>query len=387
MNNPFDGVAIVGAVNTQQAKSLEGATSASVSIDAALAALEEAGVDRNEVDGVAGETSDDVVYALGLGPVWESRTGLGIRAIVESALAIKAGLCNTVVMVAGRAGTYTEHASTAPWTRASSEFSSAVGMYTAVDFALLARRHMAVYGTRPEHFARAASLIRNNGHVNPEAVFYGKGPYSPEDVLASRMVADPFHLLDCCITSEGGCAIVLTSAERAKDLRRTPVQILGAGIDHMGRPHHNPPSWDLRSSEHGIPNGYVGRRAAQTAFRTAGMSPDDVDVCEFYDPFSFEIIRQVEAFGFCGDGEGGDYIMDGNLDYGGPHPVNTDGGLLSFSHAGGSVQGTQRVVRAVQQLQGVCPTQQVEGAEVGLASYGGAGVFFTDVLLLGRGAR
>jgi acetyl-CoA acetyltransferase len=384
MSHPFDGVAIAGAVNTRQARSLEGATPVSVSIDAALAALEETGLTREDVDGVAGETSDDVIYALGLGPVWASRAGLGIRAIVESALAIKAGLCTTVLLLAGRAGTYTEHASTAPWTRESSEFSSTVGMYTAVDFALVARRHMQMFGTKPEHFARAAALVRNNGHVNPEAVFYGKGPYSPEDVLASRMVADPFHLLDCCITSEGGCAIVLTSADRARDLRRTPVRILGAGFDHMGHPHHHPPSWDLRAPGGETPNGYVGRRAAAAAFRTAGLSPEDVDVCEFYDAFSFEIIRQAEAFGFCGDGEGGDYVMDGNLDFGGPHPANTDGGLLSFSHAGGIVQGTQRVVRAVQQLQGRCPTRQVEGAEVALASYGGAGVLFTDVIVVGR---
>jgi acetyl-CoA acetyltransferase len=385
MSRAFDGVAIVAAENTRQAKRLPDATPVSLCVDAALMALDACGLSTSDVDGVAGETSDEVAYALGLGPVWGTRAGLGVRAVVESALAIKAGLCETVLFVAGRAGAYDEHDSTAPWTRAGSAFTRTFGSYIAVEFALQARRHMDTFGTTSEQLARVAALIRNNGHVNPEAVFYGKGPYTPEDVLNSRMVADPFHLLDCCITSEGGCAIVLTSADRASDLRRTPVSILGAGVDTFGRPHQTPPTWDLRSSFGGDVAGYVGRRAAQRAYQMAGLQPDAIDLCEFYDPFSFEVIRQVEAFGFCKDGEGGDYVMDGNLDFGGAHPANTDGGLLSFSHAGGSVQGSQRIVRAVQQLQGTCVSLQVPGAETALTSYGGGAVLFTDVMILGRG--
>jgi acetyl-CoA acetyltransferase len=109
-----------------------------------------------------------------------------------------------------------------------------------------------------------------------------------------------------------------------------------------------------------------------------------VDVCELYDPFSFEIIRQFEAFGFCGPGEGGDYVTSGAIEPGGRHPVTTDGGLMSFSHGGAAVQLLQRVLRGVEQLRGECETMQVEGAEVALCSGGGSGALFTDVLLLGK---
>ena len=115
----------------------------------------------------------------------------------------------------------------------------------------------------------------------------------------------------------------------------------------------------------------------------AGITHTDVDVCEFYDPFSFEIIRQFEAFGFCQEGEGGDFVMDGRIEVGGEFPVTTDGGVMSFSHGGAAVQQLQRITRAVEQLRGNCKSQQVKGAEVAMATNGGAGALFTDVLLLG----
>jgi acetyl-CoA acetyltransferase len=241
---------------------------------------------------------------------------------------------------------------------------------------------MDVYGTKPEHLAAAAAVVRNNGHLNPEAAFFGRGPYSIDDILSSRMIADPFHLLDCCITSEGGCSVVLGPAERARSFELPPVHILGAGINHLAKPHHQPASWKMRGMR-GDVNGWVGREAATRAFAMAGLHPADVDLCELYDAFSFEILRQLEAFGFCPEGSAGDFVLEGNIASGSRLPVNTDGGLLSFSHAGGSVQGTQRIVRAVHQLQRRCSTLQVDGAEVALASYGGAGVSFTDVVLLG----
>jgi len=257
-------------------------------------------------------------------------------------------------------------------------------MYTAVEFALIARRHMHLYGTTPEQLATVAATIRNNGSDHPGAVYYGRGPFTVEDILASRIVADPFHLLDCSTTSEGGAAVILTTAERAADLPVVPVRILGGGSDALGPFYQHPPRWDLTGSrEAGIPNGYVGRRAAQHAFRTGGLTPADVDVCEFYDPFSFEIIRQFEAFGFCTEGEGGPFVMDGRIGPGGQYPITTDGGTMSFGHSG-VPQHLQRVIRAVHQLQGRCDTNQVKDAEVALCSNGGAGALFTHVLLLGK---
>jgi acetyl-CoA acetyltransferase len=132
-----------------------------------------------------------------------------------------------------------------------------------------------------------------------------------------------------------------------------------------------------------VPAGYVGRTAARHAFAAAGLHPGDVDVAELYDPFSFEIIRQLEAFGFCNDGEGGAFVADGNIGPGGRLPVTTDGGTMSYSHAGINAQQLQRVIRGVEQLRSTCATNQVDGASVALCSNGGSGALFTDVLLLG----
>ena len=205
-----------------------------------------------------------------------------------------------MLIAAGGAGLYTDRAATAPWTRPANEFVVGYGLFTAAEFALMARRHMVVHGTTPEHLAMVAATIRNNGHANPEAVYAGRGR-SPEDVLASRMVADPFHLLDCAMTSEGGCGLVLARADRSRDVRSTPVWILGGASDAFGPAYQIAPAWDMRGRTE-LPAGYVGRRAAEDVFRTAALGPDDVDVAELYDPFSFEIIRQLEAFGFCAEG-------------------------------------------------------------------------------------
>jgi len=188
------------------------------------------------------------------------------------------------------------------------------------------------------------------------------------------------------MTAEGGCALIVTTPERAADLQRSPVHLLGGGRDQIGPSYQHPPSWDLGTRVDDRPNGRIGDRAARTAFTMAGLGPDDVDVCELYDPFSFEIIRQVEAFGFCEPGDGGPFVVSGAIEPGGRFPVTTDGGTLSFSHGGGIVQMLQRVARAVHQVQGGCASRQVPEAEVALCSNGGAGALFCDVLLLGSEA-
>ena len=142
----------------------------------------------------------------------------------------------------------------------------------------MARRHMIRYGTTPEQLALVAATIRNNGHENPEAVYCGRGPFTPDDILTSRMVSDPFHLLDCAMTSEGGCGLVLTTAARARDAASTPVWILGGAGDTYGPAYVVAPVWDLRGRDDDIPAGYVGRRAARKCFGLAGLGPDDVDV-------------------------------------------------------------------------------------------------------------
>lgn len=382
--HPFHDVAIVGIHNTVQGRVLDGYDSRTITFEAGLGALADAGISARQVDGIVGIHGMDFVYQHRIGPVWRSVSPLGIPGVLEAAGAIANGLASVVLVNAGSAGVYTERTSTAPWTRPSNEFVVAFGMFTAAEFALIARRHMHLYGTKPEALATVAATIRNNGHVHPEAVYHGRGPYTPQDILDSRMVADPFHLLDCAMTAEGGCGLVLARADIAADLAQRPVYILGGNTDHFGPSYQHPPAWDLGGNRRpDLINGRVGRRAAETAFAMGGLGPTDVDVCEFYDPFSFEIIRQFEAFGFCKEGEGGDFVTDGTIGPGGRYPVTTDGGLMSFSHGGATVQLLQRVLRGVEQLRGTCATRQVPGAEVALCSGGGAGALFNDVLLLG----
>ena len=381
--HPFRGVAIAGVCNTEQARVLPGHDSASIALVGALGALADAGISPGEVDGVVGTDSAQIVLQLGLGPCTRRPSSLGIPALLDAATLITTGQCNVVVIAAGGAGVHADRSSTAPWTRPANELVVGYGLFTAAEFALMARRHMLTYGTTPEQMAAVAAVIRTNGHLNPDAVYTGRGPFSPADILASRMIADPFHLLDCATTSEGGCAIVLTKAERAGE-RAPPAWILGGASDSFGPAYVVAPVWDFQPRSDSIPAGLVGARAARIAFAMAGIAPTDVDVAELYDPFSFEIIRQLEAFGFCGPGEGGAFVADGNIRPEGMLPVTTDGGTMSFSHPGINAQQLQRVIRATEQLRGTCSSNQIEGAEVALCSNGGSGALFCDVLLLGR---
>ncbi|PJE21803.1 MAG: acetyl-CoA acetyltransferase [Mycobacterium sp.] len=378
--------AIVGVYNTVQGRRLDGETSRGLAVKAVKGALDDAGLRLEDVDGIsAGPLSTALIYALRVGPAWQGM-GFGVGMITEAATAIEHGMADVVVLVAAQAGEYRDHEATAPWTRPENEFVAPWGMFTTAEFALIARRHMHVYGTTREQLSIVAAAIRNNGSNNPEAVYYQRGPFAPEDITASRLIADPFHLLDCATTSEGGCALVVANLAAVETTGR-PAYILGSGADFHGPSYQHPPAWDLAGRRGDHVNGVVGRRAADRAFAHAGIRRDDVDVLELYDPFSFEIIRQLEAFRFCGDGEGGPFVADGHIAIGGSHPITTDGGTMSFSHAGANPQMMQRAVRAVQQLRGDAGPLQVPGARIALCSNGGAGALFTTVLLLGSEPR
>jgi acetyl-CoA acetyltransferase len=381
--HPFRGVAIAGVHNTVQARRLSDHDSASIALAGALGALTDAGISPHQVDGVVGPDCAQIALELGLGPCTRRPGSLGIPTLLDAAALITTGQCEVVLIAAGGAGIHLDRASAAPWTRPANELVVGYGLFTAAEFALMARRHMLTYGTTPEQLAAVAATIRTNGHENPDAVYHGRGPFSPGDILASRMIADPFHLLDCATTSEGGCGLVLVSAERAAE-SEAPLWILGGASDSFGPAYTVAPVWDFRPRLDAEPAGMVGARAAKRAFAMAGLTPAEVDVAELYDPFSFEIIRQLEAFGFCAPGEGGSFVEDGNIAPGAQLPVTTDGGTMSFSHPGINAQQLQRVIRAALQLRGVCTTNQVPDAEVALCSNGGSGALFSDVLLLGR---
>ena len=378
--NPLHGVAIVGAYNTRQARQV-GVPETALLLDAMRGALRSAGLGLGDVDGLNCTSSSrawrarETAMWLGGRPVWTGTGDVGIPAVLEAAAAIATGQCHTVLIATAQAGEYANREETAPWTRPSHEFTECFGLFTAAEFALIARRHMHVYGTRPEDLAEVAATIRNHGARNPEAVMFGRH-VTPADVLASRPIAEPFRLLDCALTNEGGAGLVLTSAERARDLPGAPIWLLGGALDRCGMSYVTPPVWDRY--------GQVGSRAAKLAFGQCGLAPRDVHVAELYDPFSFEVIRQLEAFGFCAIGEGGAFVRGGRIAVGGALPVATNGGLLSFSHAG-LAQLLQKPIAAVQQLRGELPSAlTVPNARVALASNGGAGALFCDVLLLGR---
>ncbi len=377
--SPLHDVAIVGAYNTKQAKVID-VPEMDLLLDAMRGAVQSAGLNFTDIDGfnvtssVKRYNTREAVMLLGAKPAWTG-SDVGIPAIIQAALAIAAGLCETVLIATAQAAAHTDRVKTAPWTRPSNEFVECWGLFTPAEFALMARRHMHLYGTTPEAMAEVATIIRNNGAKHPAAVHFGKY-VTREDVLSSRMIADPFHLLDCAITSEGGSGLVLTSVERARDLDVTPIYLLGGGADKQGMAYVAPPVWDHY--------GRVGERACKQAFAQAGLTPDDVDVLEIYDPFSFEVIRQLEVFGFCNEGEGGDFVLDGHINLDGRFPVATNGGLLAFSHAG-LAQLIQKPISAVQQLRGEYPAElTIPNAKVALTSNGGSGALFTDVLLLGK---
>ncbi len=375
--NPLHNVAIVGLYNTKQGRFLEGHTSESLQLEAMLGAIADAGLTPKDIDGVGVNGpggAGDVIHQLGGRPSWYGEA-FGLPGIMNAAIAIGMGLCETVVIANAQAGRYTDRSSTAPWTRPTNEFVECWGLFTAAEFALLAKRHMHVYGTKPEHLAEVASAIRMNGARNPGAVYYGREA-TPEDVLNSRMVADPFHLLDICMTSEGGTGVVLTTIERAKELNVKPVYILGGALEQQGSAYKQSPVFDKF--------GLSGRWGGKKVFEQAQLAPKDVDICEFYDNFSFDIIRLMEAYGFCGEGEGGDFVSSGRVRIDGDLPICTDGGLMSYSHSGGAQGGMQRVLSGVMQIQGRAVNQVTHKPirHVMAENFGG-GALFTVQMMLG----
>jgi acetyl-CoA acetyltransferase len=367
---------IVGAFNTRQARVLEGETSDTITLAAIMGALDDAGLAITDVDGVNflpgldfNNGSRSFGYALGLQYFWAGRAAPGPAAVVEAKRAIESGMCETVVIGSGQASIHTDRGSVAPWTRPSNEFIECWGLHTPAEFALAAKEYMVRFDVKPAEIAYIAAVIRNNGARNPEAVYYGRGPFTVDDILASRMVADPYHLLDCSMTGEGGSALVLTTAERARDLRGRAIRVLGGASESWGPSYTHPPTYDRTAM--------LGRRAADRAFAEAGLDRDDVDVFELYDNFSWEIIRYFEALRYCPVGEGAAFVAGGAIEVGGRYPIVTDGGTMSHSHTGES-QRHQRVVQAVRQLRGTSAANQVEDAEIAIVAQLG------DVVLLGR---
>jgi acetyl-CoA acetyltransferase len=386
--NPLHGVAIAGLGITRQARNLE-ADNTGIALEAAQLALADAGMTRHDIDGISarwhgpgGTTlhpgSADWAGLLGVRVNWiGDGYPFGVPGVLDAAAAIATGLCHTVLITGGSAGVRRADAAAgrvAAYTRPTNEFTEPFGSFTTAQFALVAQRYLHQFPDNRRAMAEMAALIRNNGHRNPQAVMYGRGPYTADDVLAAPPIADPFTLLELCLANEGGAALVLTTLERARTGPKPPVVILGGGMEWLRQQYVDPPRYEEAWN--------LGARAAERAFGMAGVGREDVDVFELYDVTSYEVLRQLEAIGFCGEGEGADYAREVGLGLDGGLPICTDGGLMSFSHNGWG-SPTVKVLRAAQQVRGEGGELQVPGVEVALAAGAGSGAQYYNLLLLG----
>ena len=351
-------------------------TAFELQIESSLKAIADAGLDPKEIDGVipigiVSGTADDFIDNFGLPDLRFSALiphggASPAMALQCAAAAVASGVCDHVLITFGRnvsAGSNKAGARihTMPQFHYVTEFEYPMGSIAPAQiYAPMARRHIELYGTTVEQFGAVAVACRKHALLNDNALM--KKPITLEDHRNSRMIADPFRLLDCSLESDGGAAVVVSAAERAVDLKQRRVFISGVASGHPDSPGAITQRPDMTSL--GI------KKAAARAFAMAGVTPADIDVAEIYDCFTYAVIRQLEDMGFCEKGEGGPFVEGGRLELGGELPTNTHGGLLSQAH----VWGLNHIVELVRQLRGAAGRAQVAGAEVGLVTgYGDLG--------------
>ena len=344
-------------------------------MEAALAAIADAGLSPRDIDGVipfatGAAVAEDFVTNFGIKDLRYSVTApMGgascVAAIQSAAAAIAAGIATHVLLPMGRRGYSGPRAAARvaafPQFRIVGEFEMPAGAVAPVQlYAPMARRHMALHGTTSRQFAEIAVTTREHAILNGNAVM--TKPITVEDHQRSRMISDPFRLFDCSVESDGGAAVVISGAGRARDMRRKPVYVMGVAEGHPDSPSAITQRPDLT---------VLGlAKAAPRAFRMAGVGLDDIDVAQIYDCFTYTVLCQIEDMGFCAKGEGGAFVEDGALGLGGRLPTNTHGGLLSQSH----MAGMNHVVELTRQLRGDGGDAQVPDAEIGLVTgYGDMG--------------
>jgi acetyl-CoA acetyltransferase len=365
--------AIVGAAESDLGEVGTGFTPLDLIGQATERALTDAGLEKKDIDGLF---SASVYYQmptlsvgeyLGIRPRYSDATMMGGSSFVSHLLhaiaAIEAGLCE--VALVAYASTQLSEGGFRGVSDPPNPFETPYRpRYPVSMYALAASRHMYEYGTTREQLAEVAVAARKWAKLNPKA--FMRDDLTVEDVLASRMISSPLSLLDCCLVTDGGGALLVTSAGRAKDLRMPPVYLLGAGEAHWHRNISQMPDLTVTAAADS------GRRA----YDMAGVGPEDVDVTMLYDAFTINPILFLEDLGFCEKGEGGTLLEGGRTAPGGELPVNTNGGGLSYNHPG--MYGLLLLIEAVRQLRGECGERQVEGAEVALA-HGNGGVLSSQV--------
>lgn len=369
-----------------------GRTTGFLYLEAITRALGDSGLSKDVIDGVSarwpgpGGTvmhpgSLDWASLLGLQVGWVGDTyPQGVPGLVEAAAAIREGLCRAAVVVSGQGELRRSGGGgLSPVTRPDNEFVAPYGAFTAAHFALTTNRYLHELGAARADAVRAdvavlAASIRSMGSRNPEAVLYGRGEVTADDVMGSPMITTPFHLLDLCLANEGATAIILASESVAAGCRSRVEVLAGRGV------------WNRQQYTQAArfdTDWKVGARAAADALSVAGLRPEDVDVRFFYDATSFEIARQFELFGYCGFGEGAAFANAGGVDPSGTWPTNTDGGLLSHGHTGWGGPHL-KVAAAIRQLRGDAGTAQVAGAQTAVACGAGSGAGYHNTMVFGK---
>ena len=396
--NRTDRATIVGVGETRYARwgRIGDVTEHALACEAILRAVADAGLEIEDVDGLtsfAEDRNEAVFLAAELGlpalrfanMVWMPGGGGGCAAVANAAMAVETGQAEVVVVYRslcqgqffrfGSGGVDTDAPAPAaprPPTvqQADSLFLASMGfvmpyglLMAAAAYALPTRRHMHLYGTTSEQLGRIAVTFREHANRNPRAVMHGR-PMTIEDHQASPMIADPHRLFDCCLESDGACAVVVTTAERARDLRGTRVEILASEQGAPGGYGFGPFSNANVADELYATGG--GEELAARLWAKAGVGPSDVDVAQIYDHFTGCVLMQLEDFGFCARGEGGAFVESGALSSdGGSLPTNTHGGGLSEAY----IHGLNHVVEGVRSLRGDS-ANPVDGAEVCLVTSG-----------------
>jgi acetyl-CoA acetyltransferase len=363
--------AIVGVGESDELGKLPHTSSLQLHMEAAHNALADAGLRKGDVDAVftsGRNTANDVPEYLGIRPRFVGGTQVGgcsfILHVEHAMAAIHAGLCEVALITHGESG-HSRVAMPAPrWgdDSVNNQFELVWGFAgPPTGYGLVATRHMHEYGTTKEQMAEVAVATRKWASLNPKAM--ARDPITIADVLASRMIAWPFNLLDCCLVTDAGGACVVTSAARARDLPKRPVYVLGTGecVTHQmvsQMPAYN--RWDAAVT------------SGERAFRMSGVAHADIDVVQFYDAFTIVPILALEALGFCKPGEGGPFVTGQRTAPGGDFPMNTNGGGLSYTHTG--MYGIFTIIEAVRQLRGECGPRQVAGARTAIC-HGTGGIW------------
>ncbi|MDP2625646.1 MAG: thiolase [Candidatus Rokubacteria bacterium] len=382
-------VAIVGVGETAVGK-VPGRSALWFNAEATRLALEDAGIDKSQVDGLVTAPSFVAPFPrmsvavseyLGIRPTFSNTlnvSGATAAASVNvAAAAIHAGLADTVVVCCGDnmlSGLTRDLAVKALVESRDPQYEAPFGLLVATTFALTAQRHMAEYGTTPEQLARVAVVTRRHALKKPGA--HMTAPITAEDVLASKLITTPYHMLDCALVSDGGAAFVLTAAERARDLRKKPVYLLGGGESY--------PQEHIFCAESITTTGAA--ISSRRAYAMAGVGPGDIDVAGIYDCFTGTVIMMLEDLGFCKKGEGGPFVEAGQITYGGRIPINTHGGMLSYAHPG-LPGGFFHIVDMVRHLRGEAGERQVAGAELTLCHSLGGGFATNATIILGTEAN